>query len=458
MLRRISTVVAAVAVGSVALVTAPAAAATVGAPKAPTITRVVVQPSPVVIPGDKKVTVTFSFVTGNNATAAEAYLKPPGPSVETKIELTKRNLGFGKTQWTAKSQFDRSAKPGTWNLRVYARNAGGDRSGNKTFEVRQVWKTAFANFDARPRAVTKGDRIRLSGALRVETASGWKALAGEKVHIAFRPLGGHSWKRIDTARTGRDGRFDDRVRATRTGWYRAEYDGSKTTHAAKSGADRVTVKPREAATRISGFSVTPSTVEKGKKVTVKGLLQVKDRRGWDELSGRRVDILFQEKGSREWRRVAADRTDRRGRFTARVTATASGWLRAVFGGGRGLKDASSRPARLTVTPPKADTRIDRFDAYPEPARFGKFLNFRGKLLVRDGHRWVPFARQKVLLYFKADGQRKWSFVEDTRTRGDGSFKLRERAFRSGWWRVVFKGDARTDEAVARPDHVRVVRR
>ncbi|TQM74798.1 hypothetical protein FHX40_1482 [Thermopolyspora flexuosa] len=458
MLRRITTVVATVAVGSVTLVTAPAAAATVGAPKAPTITSVVVQPNPVVVPSEKRVTVTFSFVTGNDATEAEAYLKPPAPSVETKITLTKRNLGFGKAQWTATHSFDRSAKPGSWNLRVYAKNSGGDASGNKSFEVRQVWKTAFTNFDARPRLVREGDRIRLDGRLQVETAGGGrKALAGERVHIAFRPLGGRSWVRVDSTRTRRDGGFGEFVRATRSGWYRAEYDGSKTTHPAKSEADRVTVKPRELATRISDFDVAPRSVAAGGKVTVTGRLQAADGRGWDGVRGRRVDIFFQEKGSGEWVRVGSDRTDRFGRFRERITAKAPGWWRAVFDGGRGLKGSESRVVWVAAES-KADTRIVRFDAFPEPVRFGRFLNFRGKLQVLDGKRWVPFDRQKVRLYFKADGRRKWELVKDARTGRDGGFALRERAFRSGWWRVVFAGDARTEEAVARPDHVRVVRR
>jgi len=458
MLRRISTVVAVVAVGSTTLIAAPAAASALGAPKAPDITRVVVQPSPVVIPGKEKVTVTFTFETRNNATEAEAYLKPPAPSVETKIELTKRNLGFGKTRWTAKTQFDRGAKAGTWNLRVSAKNGGGEDGENKRFEVRQVWETAFRDFDARPRAVRQGDTVRLDGELRVNSQKGWRPLAGEKVHIAFRPFGGRSWERIDTARTRRDGEFNERVRATRSGWYRAEYDGSKTTHPAKSGSDRVTVKPRELDTRITRFDASPRSVKKGEKVTAAGVLQVKEGRRWDGLRGQRVEIQFRAKGSRKWERVGSDRTDRLGRFDEKITAKAPGWFRAVFDGGRGLKDTASRPEWVSVTEPKAKTRITRFDAYPEPVRFGRYVKFRGKLEVLDGRRWVPFDRQKVELFFKPSGKRKWESVKTAWTGRDGSFHLAVKGYKSGWWRVVFAGDDKTEETAARPDHVRVVRR
>jgi hypothetical protein len=458
MLRRISTVVAVVAVGSTTLVAAPAAASALGAPKAPDITRVVVHPNPVVVPGKEKVTVTFTFETGNNATAAEAYIKPPAPSVETKIELTKRNLGFGKTRWIGKTQFDRGAKAGTWNLRVAAKNSGGEDAETKRFEVRQVWETAFRDFDARPRAVRKGDSVRLDGELRVNSEKGWRPLGGEKVYIAFKPVGGRSWQRVDVTRTRRDGEFSDRVRATRSGWYRAEYDGSKTTHAAKSGADRVTVKPRELDTRIARFDASPRSVKKGEKITAAGVLQVKEGRRWDGLRGKRVDILFLAKGAKKWERVGSDRTDLRGRFDEKITATASGWYRAVFAGGPGLKDTASRRDWVTVTEPKADTRIRRFDAYPEPVRFGRHLNFRGSLEVLDGGKWVPFDRQKVRLFFRPSGERKWEPVKTAWTGRDGRFHLKVKAYKSGWWRVVFAGDDKTEEAVARPDHVRVVRR
>lgn len=457
MLRRISTVVAVVAVGSTTLVTAPAAASALRAPKAPSITRVVVHPSPVVVPGKKKVTVTFTFETANNATAAEAYIKPPAPSVETKIKLTKRSLGFGKARWTAKTQFDRGAKPGMWNLRVLAKNSGGERSGNEKFEVRQVWETAFAKFDARPKLVRQGDSVRLDGRLRVNSAKGWQALAGERVHIAFRPLNGRSWKRVESTRTGRDGGFGERVRATQSGWYRAEYDGSRTTHSVKSRADRVTVKPRSLDTRISRFDVSPRKVNKGDKVTAAGVLEARDGRRWDGVRGQRVDIMFKAKGSDKWRRVGSDRTDHRGRFDEKFTAEVPGWWRAVFTGGRNLKESGSRSTWVAVES-KADTRITRFDAYPEPVRFGRYIKFRGKLEVLDGRRWVPLGRQKVKLYFKADGKRKWEFVKNAWTRRDGGFSLTEKGLRSGWWRVVFAGNAKAEEAVARPDHVRVVRR
>lgn len=458
MLRRISTVVAVVAVGSATLVTVPAASAAVGAPESPSITRVVVQPSPVVVPGKEKVTVTFSFDTGGNATTAEAYLRPPAPSVETKIELTRQNLGFGKARWTARTQFDRSAKAGKWNLRVFAKNSGGEKSAFADFEVRQVWETEFQGFAARPREVRSGDPVVLGGTLRVNSEKGWQALAGERVHIAFRPFGGRSWKRIDATRTGRDGRFTERVRATEAGWYRAEYDGSRTTHPAKSDGDVVRVKRRDLDTRIARFGVTPRSVKKGEKVTAAGVLLAEDGRDLERVRGERVDILFLPKGSKRWQRVGADRTDRSGRFAEEFTAEAPGWWRAVFAGGRGLKGSSSRPAFVDVTRAKATTRIAGFDASPEPVRFRRFLKVKGQLQVFDGGREVQSGRRTLKLFFRADGSGEWRLVRTLRTDAVGSFWERVRAHRSGWWRVEFPGDEATEGSVSRADHVRVIRR
>ncbi len=459
MLRRISTVVAALAVGSTSLIAASAASAAVGAPPAPTITNVSVRPSPVVITGKDKVAVTFSFVTGNNATLAEAYIKPPAPSVESKLNLSKQNLGFGKTRWIARTAFDRGAKPGEWNLRVFAKNSGGDKSDGKTFEVRQVLDTGFVDFNAKPRFVRRGDSVALTGALRVNTPEGWKGLGDADVHIAFRPFGG-SWKRVDRTETGDDGKFSERVRAFRSGWYRAEYDGSKTTHAAKSDSDRVSVRRPSLDTRIVRFDASPDEVKKGEKVSAEGVLLVEDGRRWDGLRGKRVEIQFKAKGEREWSRVGSDRTDRRGRFGEDVTAEASGWFRAVYDGGRGLKDSASRPAFVEVTEQAepAETRIVRFNAYPEPVKFGRFVKFGGKLLVLDGEEWVSFDKQKVHLYFKPIGKRKWEFVRTTWTNDDGRFFLKVKDWKSGWWKVAFAGDDKAEKSEARPDFVRVVRR
>lgn len=458
MLRRISTIVAALAVGSTSLITASAATAAVGAPPAPTITNVSVSPNPVVITGSRKAAVTFSFVTGNNATEAEAYLKPPAPSVESKLNLTKRNIGPGKVQWTARTDFDRGAKAGGWSLRVTAKNSGGDKSENKTFEVRQVWETGFDGFSARPGQVRRGDTVTLSGTLRVNTPRGWKNLGGEKVHIAFRPFGG-SWQRVDSTVANRDGKFVERVKVFGSGSFRAEYDGSKTTHAAKSREDRVVVKRVSLDTRIARFDVSPSKAEKGQRLSVEGVLLVEEGRGWDGLRGQRVDILFKAKGDRDWRRVASDRTDHRGRFGEKVTAETSGWFRAVFDGGRGLKGSSSRPEWVEVAKAEpADTRIVRFDAYPEPVKFGRFVKVGGKLLILDGDEWVGYGKQKVHLYFKANGKRGWKFVKTAWTSPDGRFFLQAKDWKSGWWKVVFDGNDEAKKSEARPDFVRVVRR
>jgi hypothetical protein len=458
MLKRIHAVVAAAAMGTAALVAVPvAASASAGALTAPSISAVEVNPSPVVVTSKDKVTATFSFVTDNTATSAEAYTKPPGPGVETALTLAKTDLGSGKAKWSATRDFDRTSKPGTWNFRVYAKNADGDKNDAKGFEVRQVWETDFADFGASPGTVNRGEDVTLAGKLLVNSTDGWKALGGAKVYIAFRPLGG-SWSRVASADTRGDGRFWVKSRADSTGWWRAEYEGSAVTNPTTSDSDRVDVRERTLSTRINGFDASPEPVNKGDKITVSGDLQIEGGRdGWRGYSGQKVNILFKPEGSGSWQYVTSDWTDRHGGFGADVTADTSGWWRAEYPGARGVDGSTSRGDWVSVNEPQppAATRVTRFNAYPEPVKYGKFVYFKGKLQIWDGDSWAAYDGQKVGLFFKAAGSHKWEYVKTIWTDGKGRISGKVRDWHSGWWKVSFGGNSEAAGSAGRLDYVRV---
>lgn len=125
------------------------------------------------------------------------------------------------------------------------------------------------------------------------------------------------------------------------------------------------------ATRIAGFDATPEPVRQGRKLTLKGKLQVArcyggwfyrdwnshvsvhhgsgschDGRsywhGWSVLGHQDIDVYFRPSGSRTWKRVGTLKSDRHGSFYGKVRATRSGTWAVKFDGARGLKGSEAR--------------------------------------------------------------------------------------------------------------------
>jgi hypothetical protein len=231
-----------------------------------------------------------------------------------------------------------------------------------------------------------------------------------------------------------------------------------------TASGKFTVESRKVLdTRIVDFGARPDPIDRGDTLTVRGRLQLDGRLGWDGYAGREVAILFRADGSSRWTRVAGDRTDADGRFSADTAAVRSGSWRAEFGGDHGAEGVSSPADHVTVREPEpepepelGDSRISSFNASPEPVRHGRHLKFRGTLQVRDGWGWDGH-RAKVRLYFKPDGARRWHHVKNTWSTGSGKIYTKARAYRSGHWKLVFKGDGDFYGDSSRADHVRVRR-
>ncbi|MFG1698576.1 hypothetical protein [Nonomuraea sp. NPDC049309] len=104
----------------------------------------------------------------------------------------------------------------------------------------------------------------------------------------------------------------------------------------------------KADTRITRFNAGPSKVRKGKTITFTGRLEARDGRRWEGADRERVDIYYRATGSKVWKRVTSDLTDRHGKFYAKTRAYKSGSFRAVFSGDRQLKDTKSRTDYVRV--------------------------------------------------------------------------------------------------------------
>jgi hypothetical protein len=72
------------------------------------------------------------------------------------------------------------------------------------------------------------------------------------------------------------------------------------------------------------------------------------------------------------------------------------------------------------------------------------------------HSWNRLAWQKISIYFRQSGHRHWEYVDTIRTDRHGKFHARIPAYRSGTWRVVYKGGHGL-KGSSDTDYVKVVR-
>ncbi|MFG1706699.1 hypothetical protein ACFLIM_26270 [Nonomuraea sp. M3C6] len=447
MLQRIRVAALAMALGAGVLALTPTSAT---AAKAPSISAVTISPSPPIVVFDSAVTATFSFTT-KDAGKAELQLKPPGLSVGTPIEL--KPAPFGQwTKWTGTKSFDGKVT-GKWSFLAIA-HGDGDQSTSGTFEVVKALDTKIVDFDASPDLVDRGDLIKVSGRLLADG----KGYGGQSVAITFRERGADSYREITKVTTGGNGWFRAAVRARATGWWRAEFAATATARASVSDADRVDVRRGNLGSSIVGFDARPEPVDKGDKLSFTGALRVEGR---DGVAGQRVAVFFKADGSHRWQYVTSDVTGRHGRFWASATAETSGWWRAEYAGTRGVNGSVSDADWVKVNQPapapsKADTRLIKFNAYPEPVKRGKYLKFKGKLQVDDEGTWEGYSG-RVALYFKPLGSKKWQYVKTTWSSDSGRLYTKVKGWNSGHWRFVFGGDEDTYGSTSRKDYVRVKR-
>ncbi|NUP83644.1 MAG: hypothetical protein HOV96_39575 [Nonomuraea sp.] len=204
--------------------------------------------------------------------------------------------------------------------------------------------SGISGFDARPEPVDKGDTIRFSGALRAEHRGG---LPGQRVSIFFKAGGSSRWEYVTSDVTGREGRFWASATAQTSGWWRAEYRGTRGVNGSVSDADWVRVEqpappPEEkSATRVITFNAYPEPVKRGKYLRFKGKLQIDDEGSWEGYSGK-VALYFKRAGSHKWEYVKTTASSDSGRLYTKVKAWHSGYWKFVFGGDEDAYGDTSR--------------------------------------------------------------------------------------------------------------------
>ncbi|MCK2217253.1 hypothetical protein MF672_026200 [Actinomadura sp. ATCC 31491] len=451
MLQRIRVAAFAVMIGAGALVALAPAAASAAPQNTVTIGQVYITPKPPIDVTSGPVTATFTFFT-KGADTATLQLKPP-LGVYSSVGALTKSPGHEWTRWTGTKKFETSPT-GTWSYLATATGGGQEKSSTGTFEVvvKKAADTSFASFGVRPGVVDRGDAVKVFGRLLADG----KGYPGQSVSIQFRGRHSGDFREVAKVTTGDGGWFGAGVRVRESGSFRAVFAGTSAAKAATSDLARVLVRHRVVNSTIAGFDARPEPVVKGDSLTFTGALLAEGR---DGLPGQRVAIFFRAAGSSQWEYVTSAVTGRHGRFEAAATAVASGWWRAQYVGTRGVNGTVSGADWVTVdqpAPAKADTRLSKFNAYPEPIARGKYLTFKGKLQISDEGTWEGYAG-KVALYFKKAGSGKWEYVKMFRSSDSGRLYVKAKAWDSGYWRFVYQGDGDTYGSYSRTDYVRVTR-
>ncbi|MER6170059.1 hypothetical protein [Streptosporangium sp. NPDC001681] len=202
-----------------------------------------VNPNPVVVQGDDDTRVTIEVRT-TEAERVELRLKPVSDQLRTQDTREPRIFHQGDL-WRFTTSFDASDFEGRWVAIADAYDKDGKKVTDEVnfsvkHEKKEKAETRVYRFSASPESVRKGRWVYFTGRLQVNDHR-WKDVRGEEVEIYFRKRGSSAWKFVTSADTGWKGTFRAKARATKSGEYRAIFDGTDDLSESRSRSDRVRV-------------------------------------------------------------------------------------------------------------------------------------------------------------------------------------------------------------------------
>ncbi len=201
-----------------------------------------VDPNPVVVKQGQDTRVTVEVRT-TRATRVELRLKPVSNQFGTQSTQDAKLVHQGDL-WRFVAEFDDSDAEGRWLAIADAYDRHGKKVTDQVnFSVKKQSQaeTRLTAFTANPKVVSKGRWLKFSGRLQVSESTRWKGLKDQEVGIYFRSQGSSAWKYVTSAETERDGRFYAKGRASKSGEYRAVFDGDDKLADSKSQSKRVRV-------------------------------------------------------------------------------------------------------------------------------------------------------------------------------------------------------------------------
>jgi large repetitive protein len=83
-------------------------------------------------------------------------------------------------------------------------------------------------------------------------------------------------------------------------------------------------------TKITGYSVSPTSVKTGQRVTISGQLWVKTK-GWQPFANQKVEIIYNDKGTSYWGSLGTAKTNSHGDFKAYALSGAGTFVAIIYG-------------------------------------------------------------------------------------------------------------------------------
>lgn len=202
-----------------------------------------VNPNPVVVRDGHDTRVTVEVRT-TEATRVELRLKPVSDQLRTQSAQEPKIIHEGDL-WRFTTSFDEDDFVGRWLATADAYDKDGKKVTDtvnfsvKKAEVKKA-DTRLYGFSASPSSVRKGRSVYFTGRLQVDGYY-WKGVRNEKVEIYFRSRGSSAWKYVTSDRTDWNGKFQAKGRASKSGEYRARFDGDRRLDDSSSRSDYVRV-------------------------------------------------------------------------------------------------------------------------------------------------------------------------------------------------------------------------
>jgi len=155
------------------------------------------------------------------------HAKSPTGPWKTLITAAPTAAG-ANTHGTAECYSGKAKAPGTSEYyRVQTDGSVNFQAATSSVVHASIDPTRFESFTAAPSRPKAGRPVRVAGLLQ-QRASGWHALARQKVQVIFRAKGSKTWTVLRTLTTRANGRFSASIKLRHNGLLSARYLGSKT--------------------------------------------------------------------------------------------------------------------------------------------------------------------------------------------------------------------------------------
>ncbi|MFC3985216.1 hypothetical protein [Streptosporangium jomthongense] len=203
-----------------------------------------VNPNPVVVTEDRDTNVTVEVRT-TEAIRVELRLRPAVNTLAAQ-EAPEAKLFHDGDLWRFSTRFDSDDFEGRWLAIADAYDRDGKKLTDQVnFSVKHEQaaktETRVGSFRVSPTSVRKGRSVYFTGRLEVRNHRYWAGARGEEVGIYFRSRGSSAWKWVASADTGWRGQFRTKARASRSGEYRAVFEGTDRLEDSSSRSIRVRV-------------------------------------------------------------------------------------------------------------------------------------------------------------------------------------------------------------------------